>query len=139
MRVVLDTNVLVAALRSRRGASFQILSMLGQGWFESVISAPLVFEYEAQLKLHANELGLASIDAEAIVDRLCQVSSQHEVFFLWRPSLRDPNDEFILELAVEAQCDAIVTHNATDFDGAQQFGIQVLAPAEFLKKVRSES
>jgi predicted nucleic acid-binding protein len=139
MRVVLDTNVIVAAFRSRQGASFQLFSMLGKGWFDAAISAPLAFEYEAALRVNASALGLTPADAEAIVDYLCGVCARHEVFFLWRPSLRDPGDEFILELAVEARCDAIVTHNVKHFDGAKQFGIRILTPAQFLKKVNSES
>ncbi len=138
VRVVLDTNVLVAGLRSRQGASFQILSMVGDGRFETVVSVPLVLEYEAVLKAHANELNLTLADVDAIVDYLCQVSTQHEVFFLWRPMLRDPGDEFILELGVGSGCDTIVTHNVRDFEEARRFSIQVMTPSEFLKKVRNE-
>lgn len=139
MRVVLDTNVLVAGLGSRQGASFQILSKLGQGLFETVVSVPLVLEYEAVLKVHAEALRLRDGDIDAVVDYLCHVSSRRKVFFLWWPTLRDPGDEFILELAVEANCDAIVTHNVRDFVGAERFGVLVMTPGEFLKTVRRTS
>jgi putative PIN family toxin of toxin-antitoxin system len=139
MRVILDTNVLIAGLGSRRGASFQILSMLGQGLFETVVSVPLVLEYEAVLKVQADTLRLREKDIDAVVDYVCQVSSRRKVFFLWRPMLRDPGDEFILELAVEASCDAIVTHNVRDFAGAERFGVRVMTPGEFLKTVRRTS
>jgi len=136
VRVALDTSVLVAGLRSRRGASFQILSQLGRGLFETVVSVPLVLEYEATLKSHAEALQLSTEDIDVIVDRICEVSGHHEVYFLWRPSLRDPGDEFVLELAVSAQCDAIVTHNVRDFEGARRFSVRVMTPSEFLQKMR---
>lgn len=136
VRIVLDTNVLVAGLRSRRGASFQILSLIGQGRFESVVSVPLVLEYEAVLKAQAGTLGLTHSEIDTFVGYVCGVSTQREVFFLWRPSLRDPGDEFVLEAAVAGRCDAVVTHNVRDFGRADKFGIQVLTPAAFLRELR---
>lgn len=136
VRVVLDTNVLVAGLRSRRGASFQILSMVGRGRFESVVSVPLVLQYEAVLKAHANALGLTLDEIDAVVGYICGASSRHEVFFRWRPSLRDPEDELVLEAAVAGRCGAVVTHNVRDFIRADRFGIEVLTPAAFLRELR---
>ena len=132
MRVVLDSNVLVAAFRSRRGASFQVLSLLRDNRFQIALSVPLAFEYEAVLIEHADKLGLSRDEAIGLVDYLCYVAHRQEIHFLWRPTLSDPGDEFVLELAVAAACDAIVTHNGPDFKGASQFGIPVVTPGEFL-------
>jgi putative PIN family toxin of toxin-antitoxin system len=131
-RVVLDTNVFVAAIRSRRGASFALLSLVGQGRFQFVLSVPLVLEYEDAMKRTANRVGLRHADVDDLLDYLCQVGEHREVFFLWRPTLRDPKDDMVLELAVEAGCDAIVTHNTKDFIGIERFGIRNVRPSEFL-------
>jgi putative PIN family toxin of toxin-antitoxin system len=132
-RIVLDTNVLLAGLRSRTGASFRLLSLIGASAFETVVSVPLVLEYEAILMRHARELGLTRQDVEDTIDYLCQVSELREIHFLWRPTLRDPGDEFVLELAVAAGCHCIVTHNTRDFDGAEAFGVSIVTPREFLR------
>lgn len=132
MRVVLDSNVLVAGFRSRRGASFRVLELLRDGRSEIALSVPLVLEYEAVLLSHAEELGFSKGNAASLVDYLCKVGYKQEIHFLWRPALSDPGDEFVLELAVAAGCHAIVTHNTRDFGGARRFGIPVMTPAEFL-------
>lgn len=72
---------------------------------------------------------------EAIIDYLCSVGTHHEIFYLWRPFLPDPEDDMLLELAVAARCEAIVTFNKRDFDGSDRFGIRVLAPAELLHEI----
>src|SRR5712692_10567750 len=125
-RVVLDTSVVVAALRSRRGASFGLLELLRAGAFEIAISVPLAVEYEAVLTRHAASLGLHPSEAVTLVDYLCAVGRRQRIHFLWRPALRDPNDDFVLELAVAAGCDYIVTHNIADFAGADRFGVKVV-------------
>jgi putative PIN family toxin of toxin-antitoxin system len=139
VRVVLDSSVLVAALRSRRGASFRLLELLADRRFEVALSVPLVLEYEAVLVRHAGELGITVDDATAVVDYLCLVGHRQEIHFLWRPSLTDPHDEFILELAVAAQCGAIVTHNVRDFAGARQHAVRVLTPGAFLALLEESS
>jgi predicted nucleic acid-binding protein len=95
-------------------------------------------EYEAVLLRHASELGLLPGEAIGIVDYLCAIGHRQEIHFLWRPALNDPADEFILELAVAAQSDAVVTHNVRDFSGAQPFNVRVLTPAGFLRRLREE-
>lgn len=132
IKVVLDTNVLVAALRSRRGASFTVLHRVGpEAAFRLAISVPLVLEYEMALK---RSTGLSETDAEIVVDYLCRVSEHRRIHFLWRPFLRDPADEMVLEVAVEAGADVIITHNARDFHGVEErFGIRVLSPGVFLE------
>jgi putative PIN family toxin of toxin-antitoxin system len=137
-RVVLDCSVLVAALRSRLGASFRLLTLLRAGRYEIVVSVPLVLEYEAVLTRHADELGLEPADVLAVVDYLCTVGKHQDIHFLWRPTLRDPGDEFVLEVAVAGGCPAIVTHNVRDFAGVDRFGVDVLRPGRFLRGLEEE-
>lgn len=132
---MLDSNVIVAGFRSRRGASFRVLTLLRTGRFEIAISVPVILEYEAVLLRHAGTLGLATDDVVTLVDYLCHVGVRQEIHFLWRPVLPDPGDECVLEVAVAARCDAIVTHNVRDFDGAEKFGLEILTPAEFIHRV----
>lgn len=134
--VVLDTNVIVAGLRSNRGASFQLLQELGTGEarFRPCLSVPLVLEYESALR---RVEGLSQDDVEVVLDYLCKVGNLREIYFLWRPFLRDPADEMVLELGVEAGADAIVTHNIRDFQGVEEkFGIRVVTPGMFLLELR---
>jgi putative PIN family toxin of toxin-antitoxin system len=135
VRVVLDTSVLVAAWRSRNGASYALLAHLRAGNFEIAVSVPLIVEYEAVLLRHLQG-GLSPEDVEAFVDYLCLVAKKQHIFFLWRPFLRDPDDDMVVELAVAAQCAGIVTHNVRDFVGVEKVGLRVFTPAEFLMKVR---
>ena len=134
-RIVIDTNVFISALRSRRGASFKLLSMLGGSAFDISVSVPLVLEYEALAKRQARALGLDSTTIDDILDYVCQVARRREIFFLWRPYLKDPNDDLVLELAVESESEFIITYNRRDFAGIETFGIKVLTPKEFLQKL----
>ena len=131
--MVIDTSVLIAALHSKRGASWKLLSLIGENQFEFHISVPLVLEYEDVLLRQREELGLSLNDVSALVDSLCALGQHHEIFFLWRPSLPDANDELILELAVSARCGFIVTHNLADFKGVDRFGIRAVTPRDFLQ------
>jgi len=131
-QVVLDTNVLVAALRSRRGASFRLLRTLGDERWQPHVSVALVLEYEAAMKRGCAGLGLPESVADDIVDTMCAVGRQSPIYYRWRPFLSDPGDEFILDLAVGGSCDFIVTHNTRHFAGVEQFGIRVVTPREFL-------
>ena len=135
IRIVLDTNVLVAALKSRNGASFQVLQMVGaDAPFQPSLSVPLVLEYEMALR---RALGAEDKRIDPVLDYLCQVADLREIFFLWRPFLRDAGDEMVLEVAVGAQAAAIVTHNVRDFEGVEErFGVRIVTPAVFLTEVR---
>jgi putative PIN family toxin of toxin-antitoxin system len=133
---VLDTNVLIAGLRSRRGASFHLLTLVGRSRrFDIHLSVPLVLEYEAVAKRMSRTLGLTHADIDDVIDYLCSVAGLHDIFYVWRPALKDPGDEMVLELAVAAGCDAIVTHNIGDYVGASRFGVRVVRPAEFLREI----
>jgi putative PIN family toxin of toxin-antitoxin system len=140
MRVVLDTTVLVAAGRSRRGAANALLLRLPDPAFVPAISVPLFVEYEAVLLRSENLLNLLNRDpasVESFLDFLLSVSHLQEVFFAWRPALPDPDDDFILELAVAADCRYIVTHNIRDFRGSEKWGIAAVTPADFLKLIET--
>ena len=132
-QVILDTNVLYAALYSNRGASFKLVSMIEKGLFDFHLSVPLVLEYEDVLLRSAQDFGLTKNDIHTFINYLCEKATLHEVYYLWRPTLRDPKDEMVLEVAVKAQCDYIVSYNKSDFKGVDRFGVQVVDAADFLK------
>jgi putative PIN family toxin of toxin-antitoxin system len=138
-RVVIDTNVLVAGLRSSQSASHRVLRLVGVSNFELSLSVPLVIECEDVLKRHAADLGLTDSDIEKFIDYLCSVAHPQEIHFLWRPFLRDPGDDHVLELAVESRSSMIVTHNVTDFVGCDRFGIDVIRPSDFLRRMGVET
>ena len=134
-QIVIDTNVLVTAQRSKRGASAKLISLVGTGQFDIHVSVPLVLEYEAVLLRYRADLGLTQEDVADVVDALCALAKHQKIYFLWRPYLRDRNDEMGLELAVAARCDFIITYNQRDFRGADKFGIRVMAARTFLQEI----
>jgi putative PIN family toxin of toxin-antitoxin system len=135
--VVLDTNVIVAALRSRRGASFAILHRVGIEW-EPLISVSLILEYEAVGKREAQRLKIPESTVDAIVRAFCFTGREVDIYFNLRPFLPDPGDELLLDLAVAGRADAIVTHNARHFPRVDRFRIRVMTPGEFLRTMRGE-
>ena len=134
-RIVIDTNVLVAALRSNRGASFRLVSEIDSGRFEMCVSVPLVLEYEAVLFRQARALGLSRRDVSDFLDYLCSVARRQPIFFLWRPRLRDPGDDMVLEAAVAASCRYIVTFNKRDFESGHPLPVRLATPQEFLQTI----
>lgn len=132
-RIVIDTNVFVAALMSRRGASYRLLMVLGQGRFEVSISVALLLEYEDIARRKLDMLLLSEESLADILDYVCVVAQRQSLYYLWRPILRDPADDMVLELAVASASESIVTFNRRDFAGSEQFGIEVVTPREFLR------
>jgi putative PIN family toxin of toxin-antitoxin system len=130
--VLLDTNVVVTGVRSRNGAAFRLLSLVGTGRFEICLSVPVVLEYETVL---LERLHLTATDVGDLLDYCCSVAKQQEIHYLWRPYLKDPKDDLILEAAVAGGCGAIITYNRRDFGGAEKFGVRILTPAEFLRRI----
>jgi putative PIN family toxin of toxin-antitoxin system len=130
--IVLDTNVIIAALRSRRGASNKLLSLVGSNKFEIHDSVALILEYEDVILRYRTELGLSQQDVTDFIDGLCSMAQHHNIYILWRPTLSDANDELVLELAIAAGCEYIVTHNISDFKNIEKFGIQAITPGAFL-------
>ena len=135
LQVVIDTNVLIAALRSKRGASHRLLRMIGDERWQLNLSVPLFLEYEDVCKRPAANLTLSVEEIDDVLDFICAQANLREIFYLWRPALPDPKDDFLLELAVEAQCDYIITFNVRDFAGAESFGVGVITPQEFLRRL----
>ena len=133
--IVIDTCVFISALRSRLGASFRVLSLIDESKYEFSLSVPLVFEYEAVAKRLSRSVGLTHSDVDDIIDYMCALGALRQIHFLWRPNLKDPGDDFILELAVEAECKYIVTHNLRDFAGADKFGIKAITPQQLLRMI----
>jgi putative PIN family toxin of toxin-antitoxin system len=131
-QVVIDTNVIIAGLRSRRGSAFQLLALIDTGQFNIHLSVPLVLEYTEVLLRELPNLYLSREEVDDLIDFYCAVGVRHEIFFLWRPFLRDPKDDMVLELAVKAGCQSIITFNTRDFAGVEQFGVSLLEPSEFL-------
>lgn len=139
-RVVLDTDVIVTALRSATGGSNAILREAAHRRLTPLVTPALFLEYEAVLKRPeqrlAHGLGLKAIDR--FLAALASACEPVEVSFQWRPQLTDPNDEMVLEAAVNGRADALVTHNVKDFaKGAARFGLRVLRPGELLKELRT--
>lgn len=137
-RVVLDTNVVVAGLRSSLGASYQLLLMAGTGRFTHVISVALAFEYESATKRPEAGIELPDVVIDDVIDYLCATARRQPIYFLWRPTLPDPADDLVLEVAAHGQCDTIVTFNLRHFRGAAQFGIRVVRPGPFLQSLGAE-
>jgi predicted nucleic acid-binding protein len=129
--VVVDTNVLVAAFRSRLGASYRLLQTIeGREW-RPVISPALALEYESVLKRGMRELGLSLGDVDDFMEYLCSRARLVQIYFRWRPMLPDPDDDRILEVAVRTGS-PIVTFNVRDFRGSESLGIGTMSPGELL-------
>ena len=134
MRVVFDTNILVAAARSKKGTSYALLSAIPSSQFQICLSVGLYCEWLSVLQRHENiPINLTAEDVHGFLRFLASQAHLQNISFLWRPFLSDTNDDMILELAVAARCPYILTHNVKDFAGSKQFGVQALTPREFLK------
>jgi putative PIN family toxin of toxin-antitoxin system len=135
--VVLDTNVLVAAARSRQGASFALVNSIPTSEFQPCLSVGLYTEWQDVLTRPENlPPTLTPENALAFVRYLAGQSHLQEIHFLWRPFLPDADDDMVLELAFAAGCRHIITHNAKDFHGSEQLGVTALSPREFLNRLR---
>ena len=140
MRLVLDTNVVVAAMRSPRGASAALLVAAQRGEVTLLANVALALEYEAVCGLAEHRLA-AALNEEQVgifVDAVIALCEPVETHFMWRPQLRDPGDELVLEAAVNGRAAGIVTFNARDFGSTPVlFGIRVFAPQEALRRITS--
>ncbi len=138
MRIVLDTSVLIAAARSRQGASFALISSLPNPQFEFALSVSLYTEWQAVLTRPEHlPPGMLASDAQAYLRYLASIAHLQEVYYLWRPFLRDPNDDMVLECAVASGSRYLVTHNLKDFARIGELGVTAITPANFLALLRS--
>lgn len=135
-RIVLDTNVLVSAMLSRRGASYALLNLIESAAFAVCVSVPLVLEYEDALRRDAIKGRVTSSSVDDVLDYMCEVAEKHPVHYLWRPHLKDPKDDMVLELALAADCKYIVTYNLRDFRIQTRGALRVLTPGEFLNLLK---
>jgi len=141
MRLVLDTAVMVAAIRSATGASRRLLeiALSDQSALTLLITVPLLIEYEAVMTRpeHLRAARGSVNDIERLLDAVAAAAQTVDPAFLWRPGLRDADDDMVLEAAVNGRANAIVTFNIRDFEqAARRFGVDTLRPAEALKRVR---
>jgi putative PIN family toxin of toxin-antitoxin system len=142
MRLVLDTSVVAAGFRSDRGASRQLLLAALERRFVLLASVPLMIEYEAVLTRpeQLEESGLTAEETNAVLDGLAPVIEPVALRFLWRPRLKDPADEMILETAVNGRADALVTFDLRHLaEAARQFGLRVALPGETWRRIKRTS
>lgn len=132
LKIVLDTNILVSALRSRLGASHRLLLSVGDNRFQIQLSVALLLEYEAAIKNPNSGIKLSAEEKDDILNYLCTEARHCKVHFLWRPCLKDPGDDMVLELAVASESSGIVTFNRRDFKGIGAWGLKIYSPQEFL-------
>lgn len=136
IQIVVDTNVFIAALHSRRGYAHELISQIDSDEFQLNISVPLILEYEDVAKRMLGQIKISERDVDIAIDYICAVANQHEIFYLWRPFLTDLRDDMVLELAVTAGCECIVTYNKKDSEGVEdQFGISIVTPNDFLQQI----
>ena len=139
MRLVLDTDAVIAAMRSPAGASAAIVRAVRGGQATLLLSVPLAMEYEAVCRRpeHRLEAGLSGRQVETFLDAIIAMGQPVQTHFLWRPQLRDPSDEMVLEAAVNGRADALVTFNVRDYGtAATQFGVEVLLPREAIARIK---
>lgn len=135
---MLDTSVVVAALRSRRGASNRLLELIGLGRLRPLVSTALFLEYEDVLQRPEQRLvtGMTLDDVDRFLAAFASAAEGVEVTFRWRPQLKDPSDELVLEAAVNGRAEALVTHNIDDFrEAGRSFGLRVVRPGELLEEL----
>lgn len=142
MRIVLDSSVLVAAIRSDRGASRRLLVAALAGDYTLLVSVPLMIEYESVLTRpeHLDASGLSTQEVQAVLDALATVIEPVRLAYLWRPTLRDVADDMVLETAANGRADLLVTINRRDFEAAAGlFALAIVSPAEALSRLRTLS
>ena len=139
-RVVLDTNILVAGLRSREGASFAVLGLVAAGRLTPLVTTALFLEYEDVLRRpeHMNVVGLAPVQLDRFLAEFAALSEPVDVHFVWRPQLADMKDELVLEAAINGRADALVTHNIRDFgEPARRLAVRAVTPGRLLMELSS--
>lgn len=136
IKIVMDTNVLFAGLYSSLGASYKILRLIDSGNIVPVLSTPLLFEYEDVLFRKQSDLGIPDHQIDTILDNICALGEFQKIHFLWRPYLKDPKDDHVLEVAVASQTKTILTFNLKDFKGVKKFGIRTLNPGKILEEIK---
>ena len=141
-RTVLDTDVLVAAVRSDRGASRALLTAALERRYLVLASVPLMLQYESVLTRaeHLEVSGISAVDVEILLDALAVVVEPIRISYLWRPVLPDAGDDLVLETAVNGRADVVVTFNRRHFEpAATHFGVEIVAPADAIRRLENRS
>ncbi len=138
MDIVLDSNVIYAGLYSSKGASFQILKDVRNGKITPILTVSMYEEYSDVIRRHPLSNIITEKEVEGFLDFFCKKAKLQNTFFLWRPFLKDPNDDMVLEASVASQSKIIITHNIRDFVGVEKFGIEAILPREYLKRRRRD-
>jgi putative PIN family toxin of toxin-antitoxin system len=139
MRCVIDTNVVVAAMRSPGGVSAFLLMAARRGEITMLANVALALEYEATCRRleHMTAAGFNHAEVEIFIAAVVAMAEPVESHFMWRPLLRDPDDELVLEAAANGRAEAIVTFNLRDFGSVPlQFGVEVITPIEAVRRIR---
>ena len=132
-QIVIDTNVILAGLRSKNGASYKLLSILNDKRFQINISATLIFEYEEILKREKQQIGLTNEEIDDIINGICYLANHHDIFYIWRPLAKDKDDDFLIDLALKCQAQFIISYNDKDLRPIEKFGVSILNPKQFLQ------
>jgi putative PIN family toxin of toxin-antitoxin system len=139
-RVVIDTSVVVAALRSRLGASNLLLREVADSQLSLLLSPALFLEYEEVLKRPEHRLvhRLREEQVDEFLAEIAAIAVPVDLHYQWRPLASDPSDEMVLETAINGQADVLITFNVQDFEAAKRFRISVLTPGQFLRRSHHE-
>jgi len=132
-KIIIDSNVILSGLKSKNVYSYKLLQLIPENKFDTAISVPLILEYESILTKYQKVLGLTKIDIDNFINYICSVSEHTKIYYLWRPFLKDPYDDHLLEVAVASESKYIITFNIKDFIKIEQFGIKALKPKDFIR------
>jgi putative PIN family toxin of toxin-antitoxin system len=133
VQLVIDTNVIVAGLRSRRGAAFRLLSMLNDPRWQINVSVALLLEYEEILKRESGVLGISFEEVDTIVNALANVGNRRAIPYSWRPLSHDADDDFLVELALNIRADHVITYDLRHLRVLSELGLSVITPRVFLE------
>ena len=131
--VIIDTNVLLSGLKSQNGKAYLLLQKLLDDEIKIAISVPLILEYEAILKKQLDRSIFSDADIDDVINYICKIGTQIKIYYLWRPFLKDPYDDHIIEVALTGHCKYIITYNKKDFIEARKLGIEAVTPYEYMK------
>jgi predicted nucleic acid-binding protein len=139
---VIDTDAFVAAVCSRRGASRVLLTAALERRYQVLASVPLMLQYESVLTRTEPLVaaGISEADVQVLLDAFALVATPVRISYLWRPTLPDPDDDLVLETAVNGHADVVITFNRRHFEpAAARFGIEILAPGEAVRRLESRA
>jgi putative PIN family toxin of toxin-antitoxin system len=139
LQMVVDTTVVIAGMRSKKGVSNSFLRLLNDSRVKFHISNALLLEYEEVLRREQAALDLKDQDIEDLLDGFCAFGEKHHRLFTWRPVSGDPDDDFVVDLALSARVEYVVTYNLRDLQFVEQYGIVVVTPRQVLEILRNTS